>query len=162
MHWCFSLYAWCQRQLRQLIVKDIVHLKKPGVWYSAGAMTYLQQHLLLQWRPQQLQRQQCLELMTDGGRSTPVAAAMIAGRFEALAVLAATAELSSLLARVPVAHCKLYIKTDEPCTSRKEHHIATSKISISKETMTRNRRSTRCQGCDILNGHQQNLRGTGQ
>ena len=83
-------------------------------------MTYLQQHPLLQWQPQQLQRQQCLELMTDGGRSTPVAAAVTACRFEALAALAATAGLSSPLARVPVAHCKLCVTTDKPCTSRED------------------------------------------
>ena len=94
-------------QLRQLVVKDNVRLQKPTVLYGAGAMTYLQQHQLLQWQPQQLQRQQCLELMTDGVRSTPVAAAKIACCFEALPVLAATAGRSSLLARVPVAHCKL-------------------------------------------------------
>jgi hypothetical protein len=132
LHWYFSLHAWCQTQLLQLIVKDIVRIQKPRVWYGAGAMTYLQQHLLLRWQPQQLQRQQCLELMTDGGRSTPVAAAMIACRFEALAVLAATAGLSSPLAMVPVAHCKLYVTIDKPCTSRKEHHVADSNDIHSK------------------------------
>ena len=149
-------------QLRQLVVKDIVSLKRPRVWYGAGTMTYLQQHLLLQWQPQQLQHQQCLELMTDGGRSTPVAAAMIAYRFEALAVLAATAGRSSLLARVPVAHYKLYVTIDKPCMSHKEHHIATSNISIPKLTLTRSRHSNRCQGYAVLAGHQHNLHGRGR
>ncbi len=143
-------------QLRQLVVKDIVRLKKPRVWYGAGAMAYLQQHLLLQWQPQQLQRQQSLELTTDGGRSTPVAAAMIACRFEALAALAATAGLSSLLARVPVAHRKLYVTIDKPCTSRKEQHIAKANTIIPDQTLTRNRHSNRCQGYAVLAGHQHN------
>ncbi len=162
LHWYFSLHAWCQTQLLQLIVKDIVRIQKPRVWYGAGAMTYLQQHLLLRWQPQQLQRQQCLELMTDGGRSTPVAAAMIACRFEALAVLAATAKLSSPLVMVPVARCKLYVTIDKLCMSCKEHHITTSNISIPKQTMTRNRHSSRCHGYAVLTGHQQNLHGRGQ
>lgn len=162
MHWWFSLHVWCQMQLRQLVVKGIVCLQKPRVWYCAGTMTYLQQHLLLQWQPQQLQHQQCLELMTGGGRSTPVAASMIACRFEALPVLAATAGRSSPLAMVPVAHCKLYVTIDKPCMSRKEHHVATLNRSTPKQTLTRIRHSNRCRGYIVLAGHWHNLHDTGR
>ena len=159
MHCWFSLYAWCQLQLRQLAVGDIVRLEKLRVSYGAGSMTYLQQHLLLQWQPRQLQHQQCLELMTDGGRSTPVAAAVIACRFEALAVLAATAGRSSLLARAPVAHCKLYVTIDKLCASCKEHHIAIIKHIHSKAM---NRPGNRCSGYTLLTAHQQNLHWRGE
>ena len=166
LHWYFSLHAWCQTQLLQLIVKDIVRIQKPRVWYGAGAMTYLQQHLLLRWQPQQLQRQQCLELMTDGGRSTPVAAAMIACRFEALAVLqplqgcqapwqwyllhiaSSMSQLISLVRRV------------------RSIMLLIAMISIPKQTMTRNRHSNRCcmqrlQGYTVLARHQHDLPGRG-